>query len=140
MFCTRSAQDVLLGVGERGALRLDVGLGRLGVGHRLAAAEQRLDHLKRRETAVQDVISRRDPDGNGVLLDLVILNRERHPGPPVGDGLGERFIGLAQQRTAGQQVGVAVVGRRQRLNQALRPGIRSGPQPDREGAHRCCAR
>ena len=84
-------KDVLLGVGERGPLRLDVGLGRLGVGHRLAAAEQRLDHLQRRETAVQDVVGRQRANGNGVLLDLVVLERERDPRPPVGDGLGERF-------------------------------------------------
>ncbi len=147
MFCTRSAYDVdgrqqhvLLGVGKCRALGLDVGLRRLGLRDGLAAAEDRLGHRQGRELAVQDEEGRRRPDRIRILLDLVVLERKRDPRPPVGDGLGERFVGLPQDRPAGQQVGIAVVRGRQGLDQALRPGIRSGPQPGRDDARCCCAR
>src|SRR6185369_9678004 len=39
---------------------------------------------------------------------------------------------LPQQRPARQEIGIAVVGGRHRLDQALRPGGWRRPQPDRE--------
>ena len=61
-------QHVLLGVGERRALRLDIGLRGLGVGHGLAAAEDRLGGGQQRRAAPQRVIAVRAPDRQRIGL------------------------------------------------------------------------
>ena len=115
----RRKQDGLLRFRQLGALRLDVRLGLLGLGDGLAAAEQRLDHLERRELAVQRVEGRRGSLRVGVLLDLVVFDVQRDTRPPVRNSLRKRLVGLAQNGTACQQIGIAVVGGCKRLDQAL---------------------
>ena len=128
-------QDRLLGVGQRARWAWMLAWAVLVSADRLAAAEDRLGDRQQRRPAVQDEVAVGGRHRERIGLDLVVLDRQRDLGPPVGDGLGQRFIGLAQDGALGQQVGIAVVGGRQRLDQALRPGTGDSAQPDRERAH-----
>ena len=129
---------------ENCSLSLDIGLCLFRIGDCLAAEKNGLGHLKQGGLAVQrperrcldDVRCRHRVIGVDVL---VVIERQGHPRSPVRHRLRQRFVGLPQQRPAGQKVGIGVVGRRQGLDQALRAGLLWQTQSDRKREPCDCA-